>query len=1053
MNTLETGAQIQAPSIKPSVDLSKLSELLTDAIEADSPPSRSVDSKQRSLFLFDSKKNRLSICTSAILLRLFSQTKFRECFQDSKSSGFIRDFSVPAFGLRAKLGGELLEENKSSLPRNIDKLISAIDKALDSSLSHESELSNLLLDSPDQQLQTLAKNVRAPLPKQTFTANLQTLAFDSVTQANSQSSSAVAKVISAVEQVEGGDYSAMQQGIISRFKHQGADEDDIDDAIASLDAENESPGSQLNRFLNFLVDDALSRVRLNVTFRIMSTIAENARSSSQAANQLLVEYVNRVQALAEVARTAALPVDVTAHFGQKAEFNLSDYLNQVTFYSCLAVWPESKAQIFEEKTNHPSGHSVQREVSYRFRINGNNPERNKPAFNARLDLIEETIDQDFQNRSSARLNRRLAELIVLDAVIPKQARVYRDIPAEEIESTIQSRIAEIREQGKVAIKQLIQELRDRAKTMQAIARALINLLKLKGNKIVSQAQRQTASLFICVKRGVVDWSRLEGAEPGVRDLLVGSKNRSQEAVEWFRNIEIADSPLPQSLFSVKVMTQLTEHDLVPKNDEAQIIQAQRQFTGKLLQVIWVPYESGKEKNYKPVESAKKVRSWALSAAVQVEYEVRTLSRQRKQGTNDTQQLHAAAVAAFTVLTYCCLWRLIQRLQASIKDTAEDFTTLMLRLQESGKNSKQEGDAYVYAAAQSIEALLAQDTSVRMQGMTLDSLEPSKSARYVQRGTFTALLSAFPLTIETHCDPVLKRIGLISYATRPCDEHPTLAQGHENHLFLTQSYIASAVSQPFSGYDLRQERMQSDIVTSVEDLQRQRLVREEIEHLKTEGCQHVILISHAYGSRRLNRTNYSSSMLAPTTFLEEVFESFPDMTIYPLIRDVFPATRLQTRNRNAAFEIPGAGDHVDFHSHSSMERVRDIIPIYTFATLHVVDEERRPQSGFCVYFLITDQRVTDITWTERARLNLLNPDGESSIHPCLISVLRGLHFIEAERGEKGGQFLPVLDPFSWISPTTKEAAGEVEILHSRRRGRVHLSYPALLTHISQVLHRR
>uniref|UniRef100_A0ACD5GY27 Uncharacterized protein n=1 Tax=Desertifilum tharense IPPAS B-1220 TaxID=1781255 RepID=A0ACD5GY27_9CYAN len=65
----------------------------------------------------------------------------------------------------------------------------------------------------------------------------------------------------------------------------------------------------------------------------------------------------------------------------------------------------------------------------------------------------------------------------------------------------------------------------------------------------------------------------------------------------------------------------------------------------------------------------------------------------------------------------------------------------------------------------------------------------------------------------------------------------------------------------------------------------------------------------------------------------------------------------------------------------------------------------------------------------------------------------MHFIEAERGERNGQLLPVLDPFSWISPTTVEAAGEVEVLSSRRKGRVLLSYPALLNHVSQVLHRR
>lgn len=99
----------------------------------------------------------------------------------------------------------------------------------------------------------------------------------------------------------------------------------------------------------------------------------------------------------------------------------------------------------------------------------------------------------------------------------------------------------------------------------------------------------------------------------------------------------------------------------------------------------------------------------------------------------------------------------------------------------------------------------------------------------------------------------------------------------------------------------------------------------------------------------------------------------------------------------------------------MDRVRDIIPVYTFATLHVIDEEKRPQSGFCVYFLVSDQRVSNITWTERARQQLLDPEGNSPVHPCLVAVLRGLHFIEAERGVKGGQLIPVLIPFGGSPP--------------------------------------
>ena len=92
-----------------------------------------------------------------------------------------------------------------------------------------------------------------------------------------------------------------------------------------------------------------------------------------------------------------------------------------------------------------------------------------------------------------------------------------------------------------------------------------------------------------------------------------------------------------------------------------------------------------------------------------------------------------------------------------------------------------------------------DTPVQMQGIVLDNLAPSnRSTQYVKSGTFDALLSAFPLVIQTEKSPAIERIGLISYATRPSDEMPTLKQDDRNTLFLTQSYIASAVDPTVLG---------------------------------------------------------------------------------------------------------------------------------------------------------------------------------------------------------------------------------------------------------------
>jgi hypothetical protein len=1058
MTTQDRGAKIQAPSARPSVDLAKLLELLADSILTEQHPPKDSDPRKRSLFLFSAdpatKKTRLRVCTSAVLLRLFSHPKFKDAFKPSDSGGFIQDFHTPPFGLRAKLGGELPEGNAAKLPGHLDKLIAAIDQALDAALTDASDLPKLLLDNPVQQLQTLASSVGATFKDQVYQANLQPLAFDA---SDRNRSTAVAKVLMAIEQVEADDcFGRMKEAIASRLEQRGYDEDDIDNAIDSLEAERDRADSQITRFLNFLDDAALSRVRLNVTFRIMETVAEQARSSTQRDNRHLVEYVDRVLALVEAVKADGLSIDLTAHYGQNAEFDLSTYLNQATFYSCLAVWPEWKTQIFEEKSSNKDSYGVQRGVSYRFRINGNNPEKGKPAFDARLDFISETLlAEDPLSVSPYSLCRRLAELIVLDAVIPKILGEVQEISAITITQTIQTRLATLMADGRPGIQALIQDLRDRTGAMQAVSRALVKLLQDKGKKIVAQAQRRTAQQFICVKRGIVAWSRLEGAEPGVKDLLVSAQSQSQESVEWFNHIEISETPdVPQLLFSLKVTTELTEQNLILKGAEPQVMKAQRLFPGQMLQVVWVPCESGKDQPYDLTPTAKQARAWVLSAAVLVEYELRTLTRRegKQKGQADTQQWHAAAIAAFPVLIYCCLWRIIQRLREGAVESPTDFTTLMLRLQQTGKSSNSEGEAYVYGAAQSIEALLAQDGPVRMQGITLDNLA-SNSGRYVKSGSFDALVSAFPLALTTSSQPQVEKIGLISYSTRPCDEAPTLSGDNRSHLFFTKSYVASAIAQPFSGYELKPERTQSDIVSSEEEMQTQRLVREEIGHLRQLGCKHIILLSHAYGGRHLNRIADHNSPLTPVTFLEEVFQSFPDLTLYPLLRDVFPATRLRNRgHKEAAFEILRAGDHFNFLRNTAMDRVRDIIPVYTFATLHVIDEEKRPQSGFCVYFLVSDQRVRDIR-TERARQHLIDPEGNSPVHPCLIAVLRGLHFIEAERGVKGGQLIPVLDPFRWISPATREAAGEVEILQSRRRGLVHLSYPALLTHVSQTLHRR
>ncbi|WP_414530133.1 hypothetical protein [Nodularia chucula] len=1053
-------AKIQASSPKPSIDLATLVELLAKSIptKKNRTNTTGLHPDYKPAFDFNSQKQRLRLCSSAVLRRLFGLSDFKAAFNPAEGGGFIQDLELSGFGTKSLVGGNLTEKSTVRLSAAVDKLIAAIDQEIEAALPEENSLSTLLLDQPIQQLQKLAQNTGAYFQNKPQTANLVPIAFPDAEAKTNLKNKPVAKVILAREQIDADDYfERMCSAVRDYVQNQlGWDEDDIEAAIDSLRAERDRTDSQLTRFLNFLDDEALARVRQTITLRIMEAIAQYSPTNSQPKHQLLAEYVHRVSNLLTSATEIGYSVDLTAAFGVGAEFDLSEYLNKSTFYYCLPVWAEWETQIFEEKTRNQQGTSygVVREVSYRFRINGNNPEKQKSAFLARLDQIEEELktDDETLTQNPWRVCRRLAELIFLRIVIPLPDE--EGISAEALPNFVQKIIMEIKA-GKTAIQELIDDLRNCESSMQTIASSLIDVLKTKGEKVISQVQKQSSQQFICVKRSIIEWLRLEGAESGVKDLLKSSPQTSRENVEWFKHIEICNTPeTPGLLFSVHVTTDISEHDLVTKGDSYSI-QAQRLLTQKLLQIIWVPqslYFNKQEKQWKYELSANAphAKVWNLPAAVIIYYDAKLLTRSKdKKKSEENKQYHSAAVAAFIVLVYCCLWRIIDKLK---QGDNTDFTTLMLRLQEQGKTADEtSGDNYIYAAAQTLEAILAEDTNIRMQGVILDNLaKQTANTQWIKRSIFDALLSAFPLAISTPVHPEVPKIGLISYATRPCNEAALLKSEDKGYLFLTQSYTATAVVNPVSGYELKAERIQSDIVDSPEQLKKQRLVQEEIRYLKNQGCEHIILLSHAYRGRRFNRTADYNSALTPKEFLEDVFQTFPDLNIYTMLRDVFPATRLKKRDTGeAAFEILHAADHTNFLHSVETVRVRDIIPVYTFATLFAVQEQERPQSGFCVYFLVSDQRVSDITWTERARQHLVNAEQNSPINPCLIAVLRGLHFIEAERG----QLIPVLDPFRWISPNTVEAAGEVEVLHTRRKGKVYLSYPALLTHISQVLHSR
>ena len=110
-------------------------------------------------------------------------------------------------------------------------------------------------------------------------------------------------------------------------------------------------------------------------------------------------------------------------------------------------------------------------------------------------------------------------------------------------------------------------------------------------------------------------------------------------------------------------------------------------------------------------------------------------------------------------------------------------------------------------------------------------------------------------------------------------------------------------------------------------------------------------------------------------------------------------------------------------------------MYSLATLHVVGgsgaESDKPQSGFCTYFLLRDN-MAPVELLARLRVELAAVQFSGALQ-LEISVLRGIHYIEAERAIGPKSVQPVLDPYDWMAPQNTAKVGEVTVFDSTARG--------------------
>lgn len=1026
----QDGASVNARQQIPSTDLTSLINFLVDAFPANKNQPNTPFGWD--VLKFDADKNRLSINTYGILRRFLADEKMRKAFRKTDSTGFLRDLLSPPKNFTAKMGGGLFDKiGHSQSVIKLKRLIATEIEQLNISAE------NILVTDPVSALQILARQTGIKDFFQEVPVKMVAMEF-------AKSEQLIARVFSATEEIQAEDWlKRLSDSMVAMQTDQDDEFDDIhrDKLIETLKQDFDKPDSQVTRFLNFLEDEALARVRLQVGFAIMESLSAQINLPEQPDYQRFIQYIQKVIRLFEhfalPESLHSLHINLASDYGLNAEFSMTEQLVKASFYNCLPVWAECNTQLFESHSTDTltKGVSIIRDVSYRFRVNGRNPSDEKLlAFDARLESLRETLIDSPEVKFP---RKPLSEVVFLWLVLNPVINVDNlSLNAQRLSERLNS---------KEHIVRLLSDLSSWSADVKGLSSTLIKLLRDKSRPAIDRAQKSVHDLFLVVEQGVVNSSAIERSRGKASEPF--KSGEGNERIEWFKYIKITGKPdeVSDCLFSIQVRTRLHDRTLTMQEAGDLALKVIRQPSEKMLNVTWRPLRVDEKQNPIKTESRAKINPvWLMGAGVDIWYDPERLKYRNRQNfrEEDKRQYRAAAATAMAVVVYVILQVLTEKLN---KELDVPLTALMLRFQTQGKQAADnEGDHLVYALSHAIETALMRDIPVRMQGLVADH----NNRAYKDRGAAYALSAAFPLIISAPSQPAVNKVAVIVYATRPCDEHsnPDIQTGFT---FQAKIYLADAVSQPLTGYRLAFNRMQTHVVENSDAFKSPQLIMEEIGRLHDLGYEHILLISNDCGNRKLNRSAQRHSPHTQTDFLNKVSTKFADVRLYMLRRDVFPATRLYKKTKGeSAFEATHLAVHDEFNSESASKQLR---AIYTFATLAVVgDDVSRPQSGFCTYFLDTDYRVKNMQWSEQIRADLLlNAHGTRD---CLLQVLRGLHFLEAEKQPDGNVFKPVLDPFTWVKPKTIGAVGEIEALPSNRRsGKVLLSLPALLSHVTEALH--
>ena len=1058
-----TGADVNSNPDAPAINLEPMYKALHSAL--------STPSEQLQKFpLFSVEKNRLSINTCALVKDIYAvgAEKMREILKS-----FLINGQVDKAGVECTVGGTLAIKSEVNTSQAIHLLQDAIEASLEKAIEGR-DIKDFLTPSLLGLLNKYTKTSGAwSLKDDLDHANLVQIGFASSERPQEERTHEVARVITAIEKIDGRNWlDIVIRGIEKLLKNNGVDDDDIEDITHYIKEQYTRKNSQIRDFLNFIEDEAMSRVRMHISMQLMASVALNAKGTK------LNEYITRINDLFNYLTDdkvgGCLKIDLASAYGRVFDSELSDEMRKSTFTDCLPVWIEAKTQMFESLPQPNTGNPSIREVSYRFTVDGKIQTKNISVFQHRTEKIKTALhmleagihhDPEF-------IRNEIAHLVFLSAVIPHSSQEPWD--AEKYCEKIHN---EIKENPLEALRNLHNQLIDSQRTMDEISSKLIKTLREHPGAIIRNSKNQTQKIYVSILDSIIDKSMLKDMSSSNENFMVSTKKENDNS-EWLKHLRVDKNIRMSSLASIWVETTLQERSVIQLTDKPKAIPMKKIGTAPALAVRFIPYRFSvktidNEKNYFFDPQDVDVNKFISEAGVDVLYDVITMSAKKAFVKDEDTALTSQVNRAFcTTLHAAIIYGALYALALRIKKEYPQASMNILRLQNKGKDDKaihgmdtsheetgqrinsshinsMDGTTAAYAICKAVEHLIGREMPCKVQGITLKENCWTDKNKFAN--TISAMFAGAPLEMDANLS--LDKVALVTYCTRPATSRPDVPEA-TRYQFISKTYIA----QNHNGKCIMEkDKNASRIVESLNDFATPHIILEEISRLRSMGFKHVMLLSHHYGNVHIGRASERHSPHTSSQFMDEAAKRFPDVHIYPLRRDILPVTRLRERITidESAFEINDIqSNQIQYDPEQSKVR-KSMFHIYTMATMNVVGKERKPQSAFCSYFFDDEVQQSNLMHAEIARANIMGIPGFEANRQSLISLLRGIHFMETEKFSeaKNPVLYPVLDPYSWVEPENLARAAEIEAFRrTRSKGKTNLCLISVLTHAMHVLHK-